>query len=134
MFLFHSVSYCPNILFTIIVNMFFEIKFLSRFSRSSVGDESVGKELKIIYHIFKRLITIVLIVSPEFFVGLKSGTLSQLFHWEFQRLEAYIPPENIKMLYKQVDIPSGYLNDNTVTNTLNNSGYAYNVNAVLGNR
>ena len=75
-----------------------------------------------------------LIVSPEFFVGLKSGTLSQLFHWEFQRLEAYIPPENIKMLYKQVDIPSGYLNDNTVTNTLNNSGYAYNVNAVLGNR
>ena len=75
-----------------------------------------------------------LIVSPEFFVGLKSGTLSQLFHWEFQRLEAYIPPENIKMLYKQVDIPSGYLNDSTVTNTLNNSGYAYNVNAVLGNR
>ena len=68
MFLFHSVSYCPNILFTIIVNMFFEIKFLSRFSRSSVGDESVGKELKIIYHIFKRLITIVLIVSPEFII------------------------------------------------------------------
>jgi hypothetical protein len=65
-----------------------------------------------------------LIVSPEFLVGFKSGTASQLFHWEFQSLTNYIPPENIFMLYKQVNIPSGYLNDATVTNDNNNTGYA----------
>lgn len=76
-----------------------------------------------------------LIVSPKFFVGLKSGTLSQLFHWEYQRLEEYIPPENIHMLYKQVNIPSGYLNDSNVENgdgTNSQYGYAYNSYASLG--
>lgn len=75
-----------------------------------------------------------LIVSPEFFVGLKSGTLSQLFHWEYQRLEEYVPPENIHMLYKQVDIPSGYLMNSAVTNENGNTGYAWNVNSTLGDR
>lgn len=75
-----------------------------------------------------------LIVSPEFFVGLKSGTLSQLFHWEYQRLEEYVPPENIHMLYKQVDIPSGYLMNGSVANENGNTGYAWNVNSTLGNR
>lgn len=75
-----------------------------------------------------------LIVSPEFLVGFKSGTASQLFHWEFQSLTNYIPPENIFMLYKQVNIPSGYLNDSTVTNDNGNLGYAWNVPAMLGDR
>lgn len=75
-----------------------------------------------------------LIVSPEFLVGFKSGTASQLFHWEFQSLTNYIPPENIFMLYKQVNIPSGYLNDATVTNDNGNLGYAWNVPAMLGDR
>lgn len=75
-----------------------------------------------------------LIVSPEFLVGFKSGTASQLFHWEFQSLTNYIPPENIFMLYKQVNIPSGYLNDATVTNDNGNLGYAWNVPAMLGER
>lgn len=75
-----------------------------------------------------------LIVSPEFFVGLKSGTLSQLFHWEYQRLEEYVPPENIHMLYKQVDIPSGYLMNGNVANENGNTGYAWNVNSTLGSR
>ena len=76
-----------------------------------------------------------LIISPEFYVGMKSGTLSQLFHWEYQRLEEYIPPENIHMLYKQVNIPSGYLNDgNLPSGDGNESGYAYNVYASLAER
>lgn len=76
-----------------------------------------------------------LIIAPEFFVALKSGTLSQLFHWEFQRLEEYIPPENIHMLYKQINIPSGYLNDgNVASGDGNESGYAWNVRASLGER
>ena len=75
-----------------------------------------------------------LIVSPEFLVGLKSGTLSQLFHWEFQRLEEYIPPENIRMLYKQINIPAGYLQDSNIENDLGATGYAYNVAATLGDR
>ena len=75
-----------------------------------------------------------LIVSPEFLVGLKSGTLSQLFHWEFQRLEEYIPPENIRMLYKQINIPAGYLQDSNIQNDLGATGYAYNVAATLGDR
>ena len=75
-----------------------------------------------------------LIVSPEFLVGLKSGTLSQLFHWEFQRLEEYIPPENIRMLYKQINIPAGYLQDGNIQNDLGATGYAYNVAATLGDR
>ena len=76
-----------------------------------------------------------LIVSPEFFVGLKSGTLSQLFHWEYQRLEEYVPPENIHMLYKQINIPSGYLQDSNVSSGDGNTqGYAYNVYASLGDR
>ena len=75
-----------------------------------------------------------LIVSPEFLVGLKSGTLSQLFHWEFQRLEEYIPPENIRMLYKQINIPAGCLQDGNIENDLGAIGYAYNVAATLGDR
>ena len=76
-----------------------------------------------------------LIIAPEFFVALKSGTLSQLFHWEFQRLEEYIPPENIHMLYKQINIPSGYLNDSSVASgDGNETGYAWNVRAALGDR
>lgn len=76
-----------------------------------------------------------LIIAPEFFVALKSGTLSQLFHWEFQRLEEYIPPENIHMLYKQINIPSGYLNDNSVVSgDGNETGNAWNVRASLGER
>lgn len=76
-----------------------------------------------------------LIIAPEFFVALKSGTLSQLFHWEFQRLEEYIPPENIHMLYKQINIPSGYLNDSSVASgDGNETGYAWNVRASLGER
>lgn len=76
-----------------------------------------------------------LIIAPEFFVALKSGTLSQLFHWEFQRLEEYIPPENIHMLYKQINIPSGYLTDSSVASgDGNETGYAWNVRASLGER
>lgn len=76
-----------------------------------------------------------LIIAPEFFVALKSGTLSQLFHWEFQRLEEYIPPENIHMLYKQINIPSGYLQDgNVASGDGNETGYAWNVRASLGER
>ena len=76
-----------------------------------------------------------LIIAPEFFVALKSGTLSQLFHWEFQRLEEYIPPENIHMLYKQINIPSGYLTDsNVASGDGNETGYAWNVRAALGER
>ena len=76
-----------------------------------------------------------LIIAPEFFVALKSGTLSQLFHWEFQRLEEYIPPENIHMLYKQINIPSGYLTDsNVASGDGNETGYAWNVRASLGER
>ena len=76
-----------------------------------------------------------LIIAPEFFVALKSGTLSQLFHWEFQRLEEYIPPENIHMLYKQINIPSGYLDDgNVASGDGNEQGYAWNVRASLGER
>ena len=76
-----------------------------------------------------------LIIAPEFFVALKSGTLSQLFHWEFQRLEEYIPPENIHMLYKQINIPSGYLQDGNVTSgDGTETGYAWNVRASLGER
>ena len=76
-----------------------------------------------------------LIISPEFFVALKSGTLSELFHWEYQKLEEYVPPENIHMLYKQINIPSGYLNDSNVTSgDGNETGYAWNVRASLGDR
>ena len=76
-----------------------------------------------------------LIIAPEFFVALKSGTLSQLFHWEFQKLEEYVPPENIHMLYKQINIPSGYLDDGNVTSgDGNETGYAWNVRASLGER
>lgn len=74
-----------------------------------------------------------LIVSPEFLVGLKSGTLSQLFHYEFQRLEEYIKPDHIMMLYKTINIPAGYLNDQ-ITNTNNQIGYAQQVRATLGDR
>lgn len=76
-----------------------------------------------------------LIISPEFYVGMKSGTLSQLFHWEYQRLEEYVPKDHIHMLYKQVEIPSGVLNDGSVPSGDGNiSGYAYNVYASLGDR
>ena len=76
-----------------------------------------------------------LIISPEFYVGLKSGTLSQMFHWEYQRLEEYIPKDHIHMLYKQVNVPSGYLQDGSVpSGDGNTSGYAYNVYASLGER
>ena len=76
-----------------------------------------------------------LIISPEFFVALKSGTLSQLFHWEYQKLEEYVLPENIHMLYKQVNIPSGYLSDgNVASGDGNETGYAWNVRAALGER
>ena len=74
-----------------------------------------------------------LIVSPEFLVGLKSGTLSQLFHFEFQRLEEYIKPDHIMMLYKTVNIPAGYLTEQ-VTNANNQTGYAQQVRATLGDR
>ena len=76
-----------------------------------------------------------LIISPEFFVALKSGTLSELFHWEYQKLEEYVPPENIHMLYKQINIPSGYLDDgNVASGDGNETGYAWNVRASLGDR
>ena len=76
-----------------------------------------------------------LIIAPEFFVALKSGTLSELFHWEYQKLEEYIPPENIHMLYKQVNIPAGYLTDSNVASGDGNSnGYAWNVYSSLGER
>ena len=76
-----------------------------------------------------------LIIAPEFFVALKSGTLSELFHWEYQKLEEYIPPENIHMLYKQVNIPAGYLNDNNVASGDGNTqGNAWNVYSSLGAR
>lgn len=76
---------------------------------------------------------IYLIVSPEFLAGFKSGTLSQLFHWEFQRLEEYVKPENIFMLYKNIDIPAAEMNT-TVVNDNNQSGYPFNVRATLGGR
>ena len=73
-----------------------------------------------------------LIVTPDFFVGLKSGTLSQLFHWEYQRLEEYIPPENIHLLYKTISIPAGNLTDaNVPSGNGNTQGYAWNVPATL---
>lgn len=76
-----------------------------------------------------------LIISPEFFVALKSGTLSELFHWEYQKLEEYVPPENIHMLYKQINIPSGYLDDgNVASGDGNEYGHAWNVRAALGDR
>ena len=76
-----------------------------------------------------------LIISPEFFVALKSGTLSELFHWEYQKLEEYVPPENIHMLYKQINIPSGYLDDgNVASGDGNETGHAWNVRASLGDR
>lgn len=74
-----------------------------------------------------------LIVSPEFLVGLKSGTLSQLFHYEFQRLEEYIKPDHIMMLYKTINIPAGYLNEQ-ITNSNGITGYAQQVRATLGER
>lgn len=73
-----------------------------------------------------------LIVTPDFFVGLKSGTLSQLFHWEYQRLEEYVPPENIHLLYKTFSIPAGNLTDGNVpSGNGNTNGYAWNVPATL---
>ena len=70
-----------------------------------------------------------LIVSPKFFVALKSGTLSELFHWEFQRLEEYVLPENIHMLYKQVDITANYMNKTNESNL-----YPFQIVATLGER
>lgn len=70
-----------------------------------------------------------LIVSPHFFVALKSGTLSELFHWEFQRLEEYVLPENIHMLYKQVNIEADELNTKDA-----NGLYPFQRNGTLGER
>lgn len=70
-----------------------------------------------------------LIVSPKFFVALKSGILSELFHWEFQRLEEYVLPENIHMLYKQVEIEASEMN------TANSQGlYPFQTSGLLGQR
>ena len=73
-----------------------------------------------------------LIITPQFAAQLKSGVMSQLFHYEFQHLEAYVKPENIHLLYKSVNVPCGYLNDATVTNEYSESGYAQQVYATLG--
>lgn len=75
-----------------------------------------------------------LIISPEFFVGLKSGTLSQLFHWEYQRLEEYIPPENIHMLYKMVEIQASDMNTQVTDNVTGLNTYVWRTNAQLGER
>lgn len=73
-----------------------------------------------------------LIVHPEFLVGFKSGIASQLYHWEFQALTNYVKPENIMMLYKQIDIPAGYANNSAVTNDYGDSNYTQMVPATLG--
>lgn len=75
-----------------------------------------------------------LIVSPEFLVGFKSGVASQLFHWEFQSLTNYIKPENIMMLYKQINVPAGYLFENDVVNDVGQTGYSQLIRATLGDR
>ena len=38
------------------------------------------------------------------------------------------------MLYKQINIPAGYLQDSNIENDLGATGYAYNVAATLGDR
>lgn len=71
-----------------------------------------------------------LIVSPKFYVALKSGTLSELFHWEFQNLDSYVLPENIHMLYKKVNIQAAEMNT-----TITSSGkYPFQTLAPLGDR
>lgn len=75
-----------------------------------------------------------LIITPQFAAQLKSGVMSQLFHYEFQQLEEYVKPENIHLLYKSVNIPCGYLLDNAVKNEFNQTGYAQQVTTTLGDQ
>lgn len=74
-----------------------------------------------------------LVITPRFSVVFKSGTLSELYHWEYQNLSEYVRPENIHLLYKQVDIVAAPLNQPT-GNGKYGPIYAFNTPSTLGSR
>lgn len=76
-----------------------------------------------------------LILTPRFNVVFKSGILSELFHYKFQNLEEYVNPENIHLLYKQVNIVASEMNT-PITQATNGQPAIYNwqTPATLGNR